>query len=494
VNRFSDCILLSFYPEHAERIYLGEKRAELRKSFPGSAKIIFIYETAPVSALTGAFIVKEAIKTSVDQAIAIAIAAGVGASRAEKYYAGREYGWIIKIGLAVKFSRTFQLAELKFKNHYFSVPQTFSYLSRTEGMTQELLSAFQKESEAAVRLRPLSSENLAVFEKLVLLEVGNAYEDIDQDFLTQILDEKVVLRSAFSTRAKHVLEVVWGDQLMGFTVLTAKSYGAWKSGPTILLPGYRGLGFGQTIRKRIEEFCIERGAIGIYCTCAESQSATVSYLVNYGMRFQARLNEHLSRGRAELVFMKKLSKTKPSRIVSKVGRSSVAKKGFIIRVKSDDRKLKLVLQFFLRQMPRWYFKPPPNLGKALQESLLSHELGVSQYSAKNRSLYAFLDKRGYPFIAALLTEKRSGMIKINLVASGGSRINIKQLLSRALVDRGPCRRVYLTVPTKEPSAVGALSELGFGFEGILQDPFGTGVDHICYGYCHQKKGRISGAP
>src|SRR6266849_4360642 len=96
-DSLSDCLMLSFYPEHAERIYLGEKRAELRKTFPGSAKIVFIYETSPVSALTGAFWVKEAIKTSVKEAVVLATASGVGTSRAESYYAGRDYGWIIKI-------------------------------------------------------------------------------------------------------------------------------------------------------------------------------------------------------------------------------------------------------------------------------------------------------------------------------------------------------------------------------------------------------------
>lgn len=481
VDGMSDCLLLSLYPEHAEQIYLGEKRAELRKSFPGSAKFVFIYETSPVSAVTGAFLVKEAIKTSVEEAVVLATASGVGTSNARKYYAGHEYGWVIKIGPVVKFPRPFQLAELKLKNHYFSVPQTFSYLNRSEGVTQELIGALQQESEKAISLRLLSSVNRSGFERLVLSTVGNAYEDIDNDFLNQVLDRKVGLRGAFSTKEKTVFEVLWSDQLIGFTVLTAKTYGAWKSGPTILLSEYRGLGFGQTIRKCIEEYCLRHRAIGIYCTCAESQPATVSYLLNSGMMFQARLQEHLATGRAELVFSKKLRERIASRAHTMGPRSSIPIKGHIVRVKSDDQRLERILRFFLGQMSSWYFKPQPNLRKSIQDSLLSKEIGAVQYSAKSRSLYAFLDKGGIPKIAVLLTDKRSGMVKINLVASNRSSINIRRVLLRAIQQIESYRRVYLTVPVNERSAIEALESMGFRFEGILENPFGTGLNHICYG-------------
>src|SRR2546427_4303781 len=294
LNAVSDCVLLSFYPEHAQRIYLSKKQAELRKSFPESSRLVFIYETAPVAALTGAFTVKEAIKTSVPRAVALAAAAGIGASRAATYYGDRENGWVIKIGIAVKFHRPITLGELKERDHYFTVPQTFAYLNRFEGLTQELLFRLQRESESAVTLRPLSERNRDTFEKLVRSEIGSAYEDIDEDFLNQTMEETVGLESAFSTKAKYVLEAVWRGHAIGFTVLTKKTYGAWKSGPTILLPEFRGFGFGQTLRKKIQEFCIKRRAIGIYCTCAESRPAVVSYLLTSGMMFQARLREHLS--------------------------------------------------------------------------------------------------------------------------------------------------------------------------------------------------------
>lgn len=485
----SDILLISLHPEHAARIYLGEKKAELRKTFPGSTKIVFVYETAPVSALTGAFWVKQAIRTSVQEAITLASAGGVGVASAEKYYEGHEYGWVIQIGNVVKFKRPLQLIELKSRNHYFAIPQTFLYLKRSEGLTQELMHTLQMEWQSALQLKPLSDANKGYFEELVTSTVGGAYEDIDRDFLDQVLDRRVGSQAAFSTREKSVLEMLWGNELIGFTVLTEKVYGGWKSGPTALLPQYRGLGFGQSIRRLIEEYCVRRGAIGIYCTCAESQPATVSYLLNNGMRFQARLGEHLARGRAELVFAKKLKRRRAIRVAPPTLSTNLPSMGRVVRIRSSHQKLDDVLDLFLRQMAAWYFKPKPGLRKAIRDSLLSKELGTTLYSAKCRSLYACLDKSGTPQMAALLTEKRSQMLKINLVAAVRSSALIKALLSKALKEMAPYRRVYLTVPAREMAAIQVLEHMGFSFEGILEDPFGAGANHICYGLIPGKPNR-----
>jgi predicted transcriptional regulator/GNAT superfamily N-acetyltransferase len=440
-----------------------------------------MYETAPISALTGAFSVKEAIKTSVPEAVALAAAEGVDISRAATYYGERESGWVVRIGLSVRFRHPITLSELKDRDHYFTAPQTFAYLSRFEGLTQDLLYTFQAESQSAIILQQLSEENRNTFIRLVRSEVGSAYEDIDDDFLNQILDDNIGLESAFSTRGKYVLEAVWGEHIIGFTVLTEKIYRAWKSGPTILLPEFRGFGLGQALRKKIQEFCVERGAIGIYCTCAESRPAVVSYLLNSGMVFQARLREHLSKGRDELVFIKKLSTRTPP-VNHRVKVSNVVIRGSVIRATAKNLNLDPILNFFLQQMPRWYFNPGPNLSSAIRESLVSLESGITRYSAKGRILYGFVNDRGRPIVCALLTSKRSNMAKINLVATVESPPTIKRLLTRLLSDARNYRRIYLTVPVWKVSTTMVLLELGFRFEGILQDPFGTGIDHACYGY------------
>ena len=52
-------LLLSIKPKYAKKIYTGEKTVELRKTKPdiGYGDTVFIYETSPVKAITGFFIV-----------------------------------------------------------------------------------------------------------------------------------------------------------------------------------------------------------------------------------------------------------------------------------------------------------------------------------------------------------------------------------------------------------------------------------------------------
>lgn len=481
MNVASDCILLSIHPANAKKVYLGHKRAELRKSFPPSARFVFLYETAPVSAVTGAFLVKEAIKTSVQDAVSLASANGVEASRAANYYGDRENGWVIRIGNVVNFRASIPLSTLKERDHYFSIPQTFAYLARFEGLTQELVGTLIRESSSQVKLRPLTLENRGRFESLVKDEVGGSYEDIDEDFLLQVLNGNLGLESAFSTRGKKVFEALWGDDVVGFTVLTEKTYGAWKTGPTILLPEFRGFGLGQALRERIECYCAKRRAIGIYCTCPDSRPAVVSYLINSGMVPQARLRKHLSNGRDELVFAKKLRSlpaARPIRMRESRGKAN----GTVIRLTADDRRRTRIVRFFLREMARWYFEPHEDLEAAICRSLSSLESGITRYSAKGRMLYAFVDDRNRPKAAVLITSKRSRMAKLNIVVEGDRENIARRLLTKVLADTVQFRRIYLTVPVTRIATMAALSNAGFSFEGVLTDPFGLGVDHACYGF------------
>lgn len=54
-------VILSIKPKWAELIYLGKKTIEWRKSFPKADNIekVFLYETAPVKAITGFFTLQE---------------------------------------------------------------------------------------------------------------------------------------------------------------------------------------------------------------------------------------------------------------------------------------------------------------------------------------------------------------------------------------------------------------------------------------------------
>ena len=55
--------LMSIKPKWAKKLYSGKKTVEFRKSSPAVGSLVFLYESAPVRAVTGCFLV-QAVLTS----------------------------------------------------------------------------------------------------------------------------------------------------------------------------------------------------------------------------------------------------------------------------------------------------------------------------------------------------------------------------------------------------------------------------------------------
>jgi hypothetical protein len=82
------------------------------------------------------------------------------------------------------------------------------------------------------------------------------------------------------------------------------------------------------------------------------------------------------------------------------------------------------------------------------------------------------------------------MAKINLCAEHVDMTVHYRLLTHVLNATRKHRRVYLTLPMDERTAIEAASRAGFAFEGMLEDPFGNGVNHACFGHVRRgAKGR-----
>ena len=121
-------LLISLHPRFAEAIYSGEKKFELRRTQPtGQFKRVFIYETAPVSALTGYFDVacvqrrrKETIWQEAGNVLAI--------TRAEfdAYLQGRESAIIIGVANPTRFERSVSLQDAVGTPE---PPQSFRFIS-----------------------------------------------------------------------------------------------------------------------------------------------------------------------------------------------------------------------------------------------------------------------------------------------------------------------------------------------------------------------------
>lgn len=483
----SPWVLLSIQREHARRIYSGEKKAELRKSFSVDARCVFLYETAPVSSVTGAFIVRSAGRLGIEDILGAVGRYGVTKQRARKYFGGRKYGWMISAGPVVRFREPIEIAMLRQLDHCFRVPQAFAYLRKFEAVTEHLRARFVEEIARSVTLSRLRRTNVDLFGDLIRREVGSNYDDIDEDFVSQVLSGNLARKRAFSTQRKQLLELQWKKEVLGFAVITQKAHGSWKTGPSILLPQYRGIGLGQMLRQKVETYCARAGARAIYCTCSAAQPEVVSYLLNAGMQFQARLKEHLAKGRDELVFSKELVKS-PASVGRRAKMEELRRRSVNVqRIGAGSNDLGFAIEFFVDGMPQWYFAPAASLGNAIRDSLCAVE-GESarsrRYSDKVRSMYALYEK-GQIVATVLVTMKRSRMAKLNLVAKT-DREGLYNLVVGVCSDLKDYRRLYITVPITEAAAVQSLHDAGFRFEGLLRNPFNRGVDHACWGYLPPK--------
>lgn len=477
-------VILTIHPEHAKRIYDGDKKVELRKTFTKSARVVFLYETQPVSAITGAIVVRDSFRDTSSSIAEVASELGVPQSRTLEYLRGRSQGWAILIETAIKFNTPTKLSDLKALNHYFSPPQSFCYLEPFDAVSQTLTAQLLEEAKQLVKITKAKKKNHPLIGEMIQTEVSKSYEDINNDFIEQTFSDNPIRN--FSTKKKHILEVSLSGHIIGFSVVTEKVHGSWKTGPTILSKEFRGIGFAQLTRLKIEEFCRRRGALSIYCTCADNNPTVVSYILNSGMTLQARLRAHLSRDRDELVFSKKIIKPRshPSEAASPAGNKDTKTKNkkkietLVVGKKNDEQIT--ITSFFCTLMNEWYFPSSPEIEAAILDSLRDDGNGFN-YSQKTRSIIVSRDIKSKENLGAcLVTPKRSQMAKLNLVSTSDCEQIAVELLQRALLNHG-FRRFYITIPVTKTNTISSLNKLGFNFEGIIASPFIRDVDHACFG-------------
>ena len=484
-----DIVILSIFSRHAADIYEGKKRAELRKSFTSSGvSMVFLYETNPIGAVTGVVFLSSASKLPVKDAVVRAEKLGVPPERASSYFEGRSEGWVLGIGHAFQFKKSISLKDLQNLNHYFRVPQVFAYLDRFEGLSQFLLSKATIQISKYLKLISIHRREHDEFRELVMDTVGSSYEGIDDGFVSEILSPSQSKDADFSSERKEVKAFVIGKLRVGYTVLTLKRHGAIKTGPTVFLPAFRGLGLGLIARQKIESYAKRAGFHSIYCTCPDSRPSVVAYLATSGMTICAILKNHLGSDRNEYVLVKQLEGSSSLRTnsfkMAKAGNTKDRKNLEIIEFKNNagnlDEKLQARIEKFLvRVSELCYFK----LGKSdvvrVFNGLRNHEKFGEEPNSKSKRLFFARARNGQIIGVAVFTHKRSSMVKINWFSETDNPICLTAVFETVRV-LTKSRRYYTTIGMGFPRTLLALVELGFGFEGRLPNPFGAG-DHACLG-------------
>lgn len=128
-------LLLSIQPHHAEKIFNGTKRVELRRVRPRivAGDLVLVYVSTPIKALMGAFEVKAVVEAS-PRKLWQAVANDSGLTREAffKYYSGASLGFGIRLRKVWSLPEPVALASLRKNWSSFRPPQSYQYLSDAE--------------------------------------------------------------------------------------------------------------------------------------------------------------------------------------------------------------------------------------------------------------------------------------------------------------------------------------------------------------------------
>jgi predicted transcriptional regulator len=125
-------LLLSIRPEHANKIFSGSKKVELRRVKPklSKADTVLVYVSSPVKALVGGFEVDEVIEGSPDEIwCQVEKVAGISKDEFQKYFAGTNKAFAIMINKTWNLGAPLSLLELKAKWLNFHPPQSYRYIT-----------------------------------------------------------------------------------------------------------------------------------------------------------------------------------------------------------------------------------------------------------------------------------------------------------------------------------------------------------------------------
>ncbi|HVN48127.1 MAG TPA: ASCH domain-containing protein [Bacteroidota bacterium] len=125
-------VLLSIKPKYAEKIFLGQKKIELRRICPKvkEGDYIIIYVSSPVKSLVGKIQVKKIISESPQKLWKrVSSEAGITKQIFDQYYEGASLGYGIYVSRPEKLPNPIHLNVLRKKVKGFRPPQNYYYVS-----------------------------------------------------------------------------------------------------------------------------------------------------------------------------------------------------------------------------------------------------------------------------------------------------------------------------------------------------------------------------
>jgi predicted transcriptional regulator len=129
-------LLLSIKPQYARKIFDGTKTVELRRIKPkhlNDGDLIWVYESAPVKALVGAFEVEKVIEESIEQLWKkVQKKSAISKQEYNSYFQGTAMGVAIFISQFWELTNPIPLESLRQEPYSFTPPQSFRYITDLE--------------------------------------------------------------------------------------------------------------------------------------------------------------------------------------------------------------------------------------------------------------------------------------------------------------------------------------------------------------------------
>jgi RimJ/RimL family protein N-acetyltransferase len=326
-----------------------------------------------------------------------------------------------------------------------------------------------------VSLRAIADGERQEYGRLVTEIVGSYYDDISPAFALANLEthDSGTPAGAFMTSAKEVLTILGPRSTpVGFTTLTYKLGGSVKSGPTILFPAFRGQGYGQAVRRALEERARAKRARKLYATAPDSSERVVSYLLRAGYTVEAHLDRQYSSAHGEIVFGKMLDRRR-FRPLQQPARTR--ERARVAAPDALDRNL--VVAFVADQFSRNWLHVTRHFASDLIENAMRGSHVTYEDRPKELIILAHHNK---PIAAAILIPKRGGAVKSFFFSTSRHKQTLHSLFGAAHRScvRRRARKLFVVHGIGDREMIDALASKGFEPEGILREPYRSGEDAI----------------
>lgn len=466
VPKYATEIVLSIKPQHAEKIYAGVKKFELRKALPSRVpRKIYLYETEGTGAITGHIIIDRTLSGKPSLVWREIEGKGIERDRYNKYYQEQTQACVYGIQHAVKYEEPLSLTALK-QIFDFKPPQHFTYLSLMPNLASHLNdlsmeSLLNNETLEKISVRLLEEANYEDFTFLVDKSISANYANTGLSYPAKLIAQFKHKEAGLSltTRRKFIFEIVEEKEVAGYLVLTQKNTGAYKTAPFCLHETFVNKGIGPKIRSLIHQIVQKHGGRKVYCTVPTSNKHAINYLLTSNYQIEAHLINHYHNNHSDVVYGYNLSLAgeiehhapRPETTVSKAKLHQRLTP--TLKEQINEHAVRLLSECFAPQYTNYILEKV----KSGKIHLLAYDQPIG--------------------IIALLEPKTNQTVRIHIYLEKHHAETLKKLITLAELEatsRFNAKKIFTTVDVLDFELLPTVLGLGYRPEGVLKSVHNLG--------------------